>query len=138
MKKKLKLILLVDDFEGANFLHKKVISEAGYAENVHVETNAAAALSFLKTEQKDGFPHPEIIFLDLNMPGMSGWGFLEEYKNLTREQRWGTLIVILTTSRNPDDEAKARTKHPKTVFMNKPLLRKSLEEILREYFSDNY
>jgi CheY-like chemotaxis protein len=138
MKKKLKLILLVDDFEGANFLHEKVIREAGSVEKVHIETTGDKALEFLRTEQKDGYPHPEIIFLDLNMPGMSGWEFLEEYKNLTREQRWGTLIVILTTSRNPDDEAKARTKHPKTVFMNKPLLRNSLEEILREYFSDNY
>lgn len=138
MKQKLKLILLVDDFEGANFLHEKVIREVGCAEKVHVETNGENALSFLRTEQKDGYPHPEIIFLDLNMPGMNGWEFLEEYKNLTREQRWGTLIVILTTSRNPDDEARARTKHPKTVFMKKPLLRKSLEEILREYFSDNY
>lgn len=138
MKKKLKLILLVDDYEGANFLHQKVIREAGCAENVRVETNAEKALEFLRTEQKDTYPHPEIIFLDLNMPGMSGWEFLDEYKNLTREQRWGTLIVILTTSRNPDDEAKAKAKHPKTIFMNKPLLRKPLEDILREYFSDNY
>jgi CheY-like chemotaxis protein len=138
MKQKLKLILLVDDFEGANFLHEKVIRESGCAEKVHIETRGDKALQFLRTEQKDSYPHPEIIFLDLNMPGMSGWEFLEEYKNLTREQRWGTLIVILTTSRNPDDEARARTKHPKTVFMNKPLLRKPLEEILREYFSDNY
>ena len=138
MKQKLKLILLVDDFEGANFLHEKVIREAGCAEKVHIETSGDKALQFLRTEEKGSYPHPDIIFLDLNMPGMSGWEFLEEYKNLTREQRWGTLIVILTTSRNPDDEARARTKHPKTVFMNKPLLRKPLEEILREYFSDNY
>lgn len=138
MKQKLNLILLVDDFEGANFLHEKVIREAGCAEKVHIETSGENALNFLRTEEKDSYPHPEIIFLDLNMPGMSGWEFLEEYKNLTREQRWGTLIVILTTSRNLDDETRARTKHPKTVFMNKPLLRKPLEEILREYFSDNY
>lgn len=138
MKKKLRLILLIDDFEGANFLHEKVIREAGCTEKIRVETNATKALEFLKTEENHSFPQPDIIFLDLNMPGMNGWEFLDEYKNLTREQRWGTLIVILTTSRNPDDEAKAKIKHPKTVFIKKPLLRRSLEEILREYFSDNY
>lgn len=138
MKKKLKLILLVDDFEGANFLHEKVIRESGCAEKIHVETNATKALEFLRTEENHSFPQPEIIFLDLNMPGMNGWEFLDEYKNLTREQRWGTVIVILTTSRNPDDEARARIKHPKTVFMNKPLLRGPLDGILREYFSDNF
>jgi CheY-like chemotaxis protein len=138
MKKKLRLILLIDDFEGANFLHEKVIRESGCVEKVHIETNAAKAIEFLKIQENDFFPQPEIIFLDLNMPGMNGWEFLEEYKNLSREQRWGTVIVILTTSRNPDDEARARIKHPKTVFMKKPLLRSSLEEILREYFSDNY
>lgn len=138
MKKKLKLILLIDDYEGANFLHKKVITETKCTENVMVETSAQKALDYLQTPINDAYPQPEIIFIDLNMPGMSGWDFLDEYKNLTREQRWGTLIVILTTSRNPDDEAKARAKHPKTLFLNKPLLRSSLEEILKEYFSDNY
>ncbi len=138
MKKKLKLILLVDDFSGANFLHEKVIRETGCAEKVQVETSAAAALEFLKRKEKDSYPQPGIIFLDLNMHGMSGWDFLNEFKNLTREQRWGTLIVILTTSRNPDDEARAIKKYPHTIFMNKPLLRKPLEEILREYFSENF
>jgi len=138
MKKKLKLVLLIDDYEGANFLHEKVIREARCAEKVHVETNAADALEYLKTAQNDEYPQPEIIFLDLNMPGMNGWEFLEEYKKLSREQRWGTLIVILTTSRNPDDEATARAKHPRTVFMKKPLLQTTLVEILKEYFSDNY
>lgn len=138
MKKKLALILLVDDFEGANFLHKKVIASTECAENVHTVINAAEALEFLKTPVKDSYPHPEIIFLDLNMPAMSGWDFLDEYKKLDREQRWGTLIVILTTSHNPDDEARARKRHPQTVFMHKPLLRQPLLDILKEYFSDNF
>ncbi len=138
MKRKLKLILLIDDFEGANFLHSKVISESRCAEKIQTESNAEAALAFLQHETSGTFPQPELIFLDLNMPGMSGWDFLDEYKKLTREQRWGTLIVILTTSRNPDDEARAKAKHPHTVFMNKPLLRTSLDELLREYFSDYF
>ncbi len=138
MKKKLELVLLVDNFEGANFLHEKVITELGCAKKVHIETNADYALDFLKIESNGKFPQPEIIFLDLNMPGMSGWEFLEEYKKLTKEQRWGTLIVILTTSYNPDDSERAKKKHPKTIFLNKPLLRRALEAILKEYFSDNY
>lgn len=138
MKKKLKLILLIDDFEGANFLHEKIIRESGCTEKIRVETNAAKALDFLRTEENHTFPQPDIIFLDLNMPGMSGWEFLDEYKKLSREQRWGTLIVILTTSRNPDDETMAKIKHPKIVFMKKPLLRGPLDQILSEHFSDNF
>jgi CheY-like chemotaxis protein len=138
MKKKLELVLLVDDFDGANYLHQKVINELGCAKTVHVEKTGDIALDFLQKESNGKFPQPEIIFLDLNMPGMSGWEFMEEYKKLTREQRWGTLIVILTTSHNPDDVAKARKKHPNTLFVNKPLLRSSIEAILKEYFSDNF
>lgn len=138
MKTKLNLILLVDDFDGANFLHQKVINEAECALKVHTETDAEAALAFLATEEKGEYPHPEIIFIDLNMPNMTGWEFLTEYKKLTREQRWGTLLVILTTSHNPDDLARAKAKHPKTIFLNKPLLRQSLQEILKEYFQDHF
>lgn len=135
MKQKLNLILLIDDSESANFLHQKVIREIGCAEKIHIETNATDALRFLNTEDNERFPQPEIIFLDLNMPGMNGWDFLEEYKKMDRELRWGTLIVILTTSRNPDDEALARVKHPNSVFLHKPLLRTSLEKILQEHFA---
>ena len=138
MKKKLRLILLVDDYDGANFLHQKVINESKCTEKVHVENSASAAIEFLETKQNDAYPQPDIIFIDLNMPGMNGWEILEEYSKLNREQRWGAVIVILTTSHNPDDVTTARTKHPKTVFMNKPLLRTSLNEILREYFSEHY
>ncbi len=138
IKKKLNLVLLVDDFDGANFLHQKVINETGCAEKVHVETDAEAALEFLETEVNGEFPRPELLFIDLNMPSMNGWEFLAEYKKLTREQRWGTLIVILTTSHNPDDLARAKAKHPATIFMNKPLLQSTLHEVLKEYFSDNF
>jgi CheY-like chemotaxis protein len=138
MKKKLNLILLVDDFDGANFLHQKVINEAGCAERVQIETDAEAALEFLATEVNGDFPHPELIFIDLNMPSMNGWEFLDDYKKLSREQRWGTLIVILTTSHNPDDLARAKAKHPATVFLNKPLLQSSLHEVLKEHFQDNF
>jgi CheY-like chemotaxis protein len=79
--------------------------------------NSIEALTYLKNENQ--IP-PEIIFLDLNMPKMNGWEFLDEYKKLSGAQKAKVFIVILTTSANPDHVKRANKIQDVTDFETKP------------------
>lgn len=136
MKRKLNCILLIDDDEPTNFLHRMVIDEADCTEKVVVVENGREALDYLCTEKNGECPQPDLIFLDINMPAMDGWEFLEHYKGLSIAQKGRVVVVMLTTSLNPDDHEKAKRIKEISCFKNKPLSVDILQEILTEYFTD--
>ncbi|MBO9634198.1 MAG: response regulator [Chitinophagaceae bacterium] len=141
MKGKLNCILLIDDDEPTNFLNKMIIDEASCAENVQVEQSASDALDYLKTantENPDPGNGPDLIFLDINMPAMDGWEFLEEYERLTPEQKARVIVVMLTTSYNPEDEQKAKDHNMIAEFRNKPLTPEMLMDVLRKNFPEKF
>lgn len=129
--KAIKTVLLIDDDEPTNFINKKIIKSSGFVENIHVAQSGQEALNFLSRQD---IPNPEIIFLDINMPAMDGWEFLTQYKKLTQTQKGNMLIVMLTTSLNPDDEMKAKEINEVHGFNNKPLTVQMLKEIITKYF----
>jgi len=133
MKNKIKNILLIDDDQATNFLHKMVIRKAGCAENVHVEMSGDAAIRYLTTKHEGEFPSPDLIFLDLHMPRLDGWGFIEEYKKLTEGQQGKAVVVMLTTSLDPDDQLKAKKLHEMLEFRNKPLTQNMLMDIIQKH-----
>ncbi len=134
MRKKLNCILLVDDDPDDNFFHEIIINEMNIVNQIDIATNGIEALAYLKKENQ---VPPEIIFLDLNMPKMNGWEFLEHYKHLNIKQKADVLIVILTTSANPDDIKKAEEIEDVTGFETKPLTKELMYEILQQYFPDH-
>ena len=71
---------------------------------------------------------------DINMPGINGWEFLEEYKKLNQFQKRNIIVVMLTASLNPDDEHMAHTIDEITRFRHKPLTEEMLGEIMDRYF----
>ncbi len=133
MKKKLECILLVDDDSEDNFFHKLIIERMDITKKTEIVQNGLEALEFLKKENQ---VIPELIFLDINMPKMNGWEFLEEYKNLPKNQKSRITIMMLTTSANPDDLKKAQEMEDVTGYQTKPLSPEMLNEILDTYFSD--
>jgi CheY-like chemotaxis protein len=133
MKRKLNCILLVDDDPDDNMYHRIIIEEMDIAHRIDVAINGLEALAYLKKEEQ---VPPEIIFLDLNMPKMNGWEFLEEYKHLNKEQKAKVVLVILTTSANPDHIKKAEEIEEVTGFETKPLSKQILKDILEEHFPD--
>jgi len=142
LKKKLKAILLVDDDESTNYFHKLMIKKADISENVYVAYNGKEALDFLKKSAADKKsdntqPEPDLILLDINMPKVNGWDFLEEYKKLKEELKDQIIIVMLTTSFNPDDEKKAKTIKEVSAYNYKPLTDEMLGEILKNHFPGN-
>jgi CheY-like chemotaxis protein len=133
MKKKLNCILLVDDNSHDNIYHKIILKEMNVANRIDVVLNGVEALIYLKRENQ--LP-PELIFLDINMPRMNGWEFLEEYKHLDAKQKARVVIMILTTSANPDDIKKAREIKEVTGFETKPLTVEMMNGILHQHFQD--
>ncbi|MEJ8844332.1 response regulator [Lacibacter sp. H375] len=133
MKKKLNCILLVDDDHDDNLYHQVILDEMNIAHRIDIALNGLEALAYLKNENLEV---PEIIFLDLNMPKMNGWEFLEHYKQLNKEQKARVVLVILTTSANPDHIKKAKEIEEVTGFETKPLTKQMLHDLLNKHFSD--
>ncbi len=132
MAPKLNSILLVDDDPATNFVHRFVIKKTKLTEKVTVVENGKEALEYLQSN--DDEPKPNIIFLDINMPIMNGWQFLEEYERLNANTQGDIVLIMLTTSLNPDDLSKANTFTTINGYRNKPLTTKMIEEIVEEYF----
>ncbi|POP54408.1 response regulator [Zhongshania marina] len=131
---KLKSVVLIDDCKATNYIHRLIIEKYGFAEAITEFMNGKEAIDYLSTEVDGEFPTPELIFLDLNMPVMNGWEFLESYKHLPSNQQAGVVVVMLTTSLNPDDEAQADNIDGVKAFSSKPLTIEKLDGVLAEFY----
>ena len=136
MKKKLKCVLLVDDDSDCNFYHQRLLQKMDCTDKVEVAGDGFEAINYLKTSVDGKFPTPDIIFLDINMPRMNGWEFLEEYSLLPEEQKARMVLVMLTTSLNPDDKERGINCKDVSGFQNKYLDRDNLQKIINENFPD--
>ena len=130
--KKLNSILLVEDDEAINYISQMVIKKLDCANHVQVAWNGADALEYIKQCGEHACQPPELILLDINMPGLNGWEFLEEYCKLNDNKK--VVVVMLTTSLNPDDKKRADSNPVIAGFKNKPLTPAVMEEILSQYF----
>jgi CheY-like chemotaxis protein len=127
--------LLVDDNPDDNFFHERVIKKNHFTNCVIAKESAKEALFYLKTRPVTQNNRIDIIFLDINMPGMNGWEFLEEYNKLDKELQQGVVIIMLTTSESQEDKKKAMEWGFLAEFKTKPLTKSMIEEILNTYFS---
>lgn len=134
MSDKINCIMLVDDNPDDNFFHERIIKKNNFAETVVSVESGFDALDYLKNK-KVNTDHPDLIFLDINMPKMNGWEFLEEYKKLDKDLQSSMIVVMLTTSDNPDDMALAKTKEVLSDFKTKPLTKEMMEGIVAQYFA---
>lgn len=130
--------MLIDDNEHDNFYHQRVIKKAEVAEKVISYQSAEAALSYLAGSGQSGFIKPDIIFLDINMPRMNGWEFLDEYEKLARFINGSVVLMMLSTSLNPDDLKLASKKKVLSGFLNKPLTDDDLNAMIQKYFPAKY
>ncbi len=134
MTTQLNCIMLIDDDHPTNVYHRIIIEEGGFAGHIIVKQGAEAALEYLKTEFSEDSPRPDLIFLDINMPRMNGWEFLEQYKKLLPQQRASNIIVMLSTSANPNDLRRAAENPFVMEYHDKPLSEESLATIVSKYW----
>jgi CheY-like chemotaxis protein len=112
--------MLVDDNADDNFFHEREIKKNERAPIVITKNSGIKALEYLKLKKE---PHSDLIFLDINMPVMNGWEFLKEYDQLDKVLQSRAIIIMLTTSDNVDDVARANTHSSVTDYITKPLTR---------------
>ena len=129
--KQLNCIMLIDDNKIDNFFHQRVINKCHAAKSVIIKESGEEALEHLKAGSDK--QQPDIIFLDINMPGMTGWEFIDHYKMLDQDLQNAMIVVMLTTSENPDDKARAMTQGILADYKSKPLTKEMLQEVLSTY-----
>jgi CheY-like chemotaxis protein len=137
MKHQLNCILVIDDDEPTNFFTRIILEEAECTRHIKIMQSAQEALDYLfgaAGSDDANNPFPDLILLDINMPAMNGWEFLEEYK--MRNQECSARIVMLTTSLFPKDMEKAKEIPEISGFENKPISIAKIEAILEKYFVD--
>lgn len=126
-------ILFVDDDEISNFVSVKTIEDARIAEHILSVTSATEALELIAMGVKGENHYPDLIFLDINMPVMSGWDFLEEYKKIKDNLPRPIRIIILTSSVYQHDKEKANTYEDVDDYTLKPLSISDLQIFKKKY-----
>jgi CheY-like chemotaxis protein len=122
-KSKFEIVMLIDDSEIDNFINVKMLEGCNFANRIYIHTSGKSAIEFLNNIERVGEKslYPEIIFLDLNMPIMDGYQFIDEFEKMQPALKNKTKIVILTTSLNPSDMEKANECTQVIKYINKPL-----------------
>ena len=124
----LKKILLVDDDVAANFLNKMKLNNLHPDCEVATANDGNEALEYLAATDTC----PDVILLDLNMPGLDGFGFLEKYDKLGKcHNETKVFVFIVTSSLRNEDKAKAVTSGLVTGYFEKPLSENHLQIIQR-------
>jgi len=132
-KFKYKYAMLIDDSELDTFINQKIIEANYFASKVYVNSGSISALEFLCNLTVSGFEtlhvFPEIIFIDINMPLMNGFQFIDNFKKRLPEKLISTKLIILTSSGDPKDRQKAEEIVEGITFLNKPLTQEMLTQI---------
>lgn len=129
-KSKYKIAMLIDDNEIDNFINQKMLEGTNFADKIFVYSSGKSALEYMKNIEQDEQLMkdlmPDFIFLDINMPVIDGYQFLQEFTIINKKAQHPTRICVLTTSINPTDKVKSLEDKLVVCFLNKPLT----EEIL--------
>lgn len=125
-------VLLVDDDDISNYLNKRVVEKSGYFKRVDICNSAQAAIQILTERNEADEPLPKLILLDIMMPVMDGFAFLEELNRRFADNHKHFKVAMLTSSLCSEDMNKAM-KYPQVVaYLNKPLDKTIFEKLASE------
>lgn len=124
-------VLCIDDDNTTLTICKLLIARTSFAGQTITALNGKEGLDYFSQHINDPDALPDIVFLDLNMPVMNGWDFLEEYTTQYAAKLPGMKIVVLSSTVNPADFQKAARFPVIRQFVSKPLSVESLELLKR-------
>ena len=119
-------IILVDDSEADNEFHRIVIKQAGFEGDIQIFEKGNDALEFLRADTQST---PTVIFLDINMPSLNGFQLAEQATPLLKGKPT-MVVVMLTSSHSPEDQARARSIDIIQGFVSKPLTKAMVTQML--------
>lgn len=131
-------ILFVDDDPITLMLCKMVINKASFSNEIITAKNGEEALNYFKTfkdinSENQPKKQPQLIFLDLNMPVMGGWEFLDIFSTADYSDYNTIKVIILSSTIDPEDLEKAK-KYPMVLdFLSKPISKEMLEYVKTKY-----
>jgi len=130
-------VLLIDDDEINNMICTKIISKNDFATNVVACSSARQGLKYLQDALTDGAkPLPTVIFLDINMPVMNGWDFLDQYKQMPGLADKGIVLIMLSSSSSANDLSRAQSYPQVSDYITKPLTAVHLQHVRERFFKD--
>lgn len=121
--------LIVDDSEMDLMLNRMILHNTHFAKQIIAADSASSALKLLKESANHNSLLPEVIFLDINMPGMNGFEFLKEFETLPENIRKNCKIAIISSSEDLEDIEKAREYKSVIRYLVKPLEMDELKKI---------
>lgn len=130
----MKKVLLVDDDQVCNLISKKTLQRMGIVNEVHTALNGEEAINLLNDYFQGALSLPDVILLDLNMPIMDGFSFIEAFKKLNIPNKDSMRIVIVSSSQNPNDVRKARELGI-TAFLTKPVTETNLRTAFEDFIN---
>jgi CheY-like chemotaxis protein len=132
-KFKYRSIMLIDDNEMDNFINQRMIGTSNITEHIYTHNGARSAIEFLKNMEKisSDISHefPEVIFLDIDMPLMDGFAFLDEFDKMKEETKKNCKIIMLTSSINPYDINKSKKYDYVKKYIKKPLSQENIQNL---------
>lgn len=132
----LKKVFCIDDDPITLMLCKKVMQRVEFAEDIDTLQNGEEAITLFENNQNSNQEKeniPELIFIDLNMPIMNGWEFLDIYHKKEYHKKFKTHFIILSSTIDPKDVEKSKSYPMVVDFLSKPITKTMLEELKSKY-----
>ncbi|GHA54787.1 response regulator [Pontibacter akesuensis] len=134
----LDLVLLVDDDDTTNFLNQRLLREMQVSKEVRILKNGKEAIDYLTKaygpEPDPAYKQPDIIFLDIKMPVMDGFTFLEQYQKSGIDEANLVIILMLTSSASFYDLEKLKSYKKVKKHFSKSLTKHDVREVMQEFF----
>ncbi|WP_299321519.1 response regulator [uncultured Maribacter sp.] len=127
---KVQTCCIIDDDPIFVYGTKRIIKEVDFATSILVYSNGQEALDGLTKLCMAREPLPEVIFLDLNMPILNGWEFLDEFKNCKSKRSKKIIIYIISSSVDPRDLERVKNYEQVDTYILKPITPNDLAKIL--------
>lgn len=122
--------IVIDDDPLNNTICRLTIKKAVGAADVITFTNPEEGLSYLKETYDTPIDVPTVLFLDINMPIMSGWEFLEHYNYFSQQIKDNIKVYVLSSSVDDRDVEKAKNNPNIITYLSKPITKETIFRII--------